>query len=85
MCVDGELTVRKLTPRECWRLMDLCPMDKDGSFDDTAYDKAKEVCSESQLYKQAGNSIAVGVLKAIFESFLIPDKASGQMTLDMMD
>lgn len=50
--------IRKLTPKECWRLMD---------FDDADYEKAKTSgVSATQLYKQAGNSIAVGVLEAIF-------------------
>lgn len=48
--------VRKLTPRECWRLM---------GFDDSDFDKASKVCSNAQLYKQAGNSIVVNVLEAI--------------------
>lgn len=48
--------IRKLTPKECWRLM---------GFDDEDYDKAAKVCSESMLYKQAGNSIVVQVLEAI--------------------
>lgn len=51
-------TVRKLTPREYWRLMD---------FDDTDFDKAQAVVSNSQLYKQAGNSIVVSVLYYIFK------------------
>lgn len=51
------MRIRKLTPREYWRLMD---------FDDEDYDKASRVVSESQLYKQAGNSIVVNVLTAIF-------------------
>lgn len=51
------MRIRKLTPREYWRLMD---------FDDEDYDKASQVVSESQLYKQAGNSIVVNVLTAIF-------------------
>ena len=36
-------------------------------FTDEQYDKAAKVCSESQLYKQAGNSIVVNVLEAIFD------------------
>lgn len=48
--------VRKLTPKECWRLM---------GFDDEAFEKAAEVNSNSQLYKQAGNSIVVNVLEQI--------------------
>lgn len=53
--------VRKLTPRECFRLM---------GFDDTDFDKAQAVNSNSQLYKQAGNSIVVNVLEAIFRRLL---------------
>ena len=54
-----EYRIRKLTERECWRLMD---------FPDWAFDKAKESgVSATQLYRQAGNSICVGVLHSIFE------------------
>ena len=53
--------VRKLTPRECWRLM---------GFTDSDFDKAQAVCSDTQLYKQAGNSIVVQVLEAIFRELL---------------
>ncbi len=53
--------IRRLTPHKCWRVMDL-------SDDD--YDKAKSVgTSDTQLYKQAGNSICVGVLVDIFREF----------------
>nr|DAK27860.1 MAG TPA: Cytosine specific methyltransferase [Caudoviricetes sp.] len=52
--IDGK--VRKLTPRECWRLQ---------GFSDWAFDKAQEVNSNSQLYKQAGNSVTVNVIAAI--------------------
>lgn len=51
-------TIRKLTPKECWRLM---------GFDDTDFEKASAVCSNTQLYKQAGNSIVVNVIEKIFE------------------
>lgn len=60
----GTLTdhgVRKLTPRECWRLM---------GFSDSDFEKAQSVCSDTQLYKQAGNSICVNVLEAIFKELL---------------
>lgn len=53
-----ELTIRKLTPKECWRLM---------GFDDEDFKKAKKVNSDTQLYKQAGNSIVINVLEAIFK------------------
>lgn len=51
--VIQEYEVRKLTPRECFRLQD---------FPDTF----KFVVSNSQLYKQAGNSISVNVMEMIF-------------------
>lgn len=52
---DG-FQIRKLTPRECWRLQ---------GFPDWAFDRAKEVNSDSQLYKQAGNSVTVPVIHDI--------------------
>lgn len=57
----NNLRIRKLTPKECWRLM---------GFADEDYEKAAQVCSPSQLYKQAGNSICVSVLEAIFKQLL---------------
>ena len=59
--VMNDLRIRKLTPKECWRLM---------GFDDTDFDKAEKVNSNAQLYKQAGNSIVVNVLEAIFQELL---------------
>ena len=53
--------IRKITSKECWRLM---------GFDDEDFDKASKVCSDAQLYKQAGNSIVVDVLVAIFKNLL---------------
>lgn len=47
------IRIRKLTPKECFRLM---------GFSDSAYDAASKVVSNSQLYKQSGNSIVVDVL-----------------------
>ncbi len=59
----GRLRIRYLTPRECWRLM---------GFPDEAFDRAQAVpTSKTQLYKQAGNSIAVPCLKAIFKGIYI--------------
>ena len=52
-CIEEKLRIRKLTPKECWRLM---------GFDDEDYEKASEVNSNTQLYKQAGNSIVVNVV-----------------------
>ena len=59
---DNEYRIRKLTPRECWRLM---------GFTDEQFDKAAEVCSNTQLYKQAGNSIVVNVLEEIFKNMTV--------------
>lgn len=55
------LRIRKLTPKECFRLM---------GFDDKDFMKAEKVNSNAQLYKQAGNSIVVNVLEAIFKEML---------------
>ena len=55
------IRIRKLTPRECWRLM---------TFPDEAFDKVKDLNSNTQLYKQAGNSIVVKVLEKIFKNLL---------------
>lgn len=51
---DGR--ARKLTPKECWRLQ---------GFPDWAFEKAQEKNSDSQLYKQAGNSVTVNVIYEI--------------------
>ena len=67
--IEGNnLRIRKLTPKECWRLM---------GFNDEDFEKAKTALNEkfykgkdkssSQLYKQAGNSICVPVLEKIFK------------------
>lgn len=58
---DG-VRIRKLTPKECWRLMD---------FTDEEYEAAEKAgVSKTQLYKQAGNSIVVSVLASIFNNLL---------------
>lgn len=60
--LDG-FRIRKLTPRECWRLM---------GFDDADFDKAQAAgVSNTQLYKQAGNSIVVDCLEGILNNLLI--------------
>ena len=58
---ETQYRIRKLTPMECWRLMD---------FTDEDFHKAEEVNSNTQLYKQAGNSICKNVLVAIFGQML---------------
>ncbi len=57
----SQLRIRRLTPKECWRLM---------GFSDEDFEKASKVNSNSQLYKQAGNSIVVNVLEAIFKELI---------------
>lgn len=56
--------IRKLTPKECWRLM---------SFSDEDCNRASAYVSDSSLYKQAGNSIVTSCLVAIFYSLLFND------------
>lgn len=64
--------VRKLTPLECWRLM---------SFTDEDFYKAKKVgISNSQLYKQAGNSIVVKVLEGIFSNLFLTKEDIEEIT-----
>lgn len=58
--------IRKLTPRECWRLM---------GFSDDDFEKAEAVNSNTQLYAQAGNSIVVNVLEAIFGKMINQEAA----------
>jgi DNA (cytosine-5)-methyltransferase 1 len=59
--VVDNMRIRKLTPRECWRLM---------GIDDSYFDKASQVVSKSQLYKQAGNGIVVDVFAHILKELL---------------
>ena len=54
--VDEGFRIRKLTPKECFRLQ---------GFPDDYYERAAEVNSDSQLYKQAGNSVTVNVIYEI--------------------
>ena len=61
MLQDEDLRIRKLTPLECWRLM---------GFEDEDFEQAQQYMSNSALYKQAGNSIVVNVLEAIFKNLL---------------
>lgn len=59
--IEPQLRIRKLTPKECFRLM---------GFDDADFEKAEVVNSNTQLYKQAGNSIGVPVLEHIYKALL---------------
>jgi DNA (cytosine-5)-methyltransferase 1 len=53
------VAIRKLTPRECFRLQ---------GWDDEYFERAEFVNSDSQLYKQAGNGVTVSVVQAIAEA-----------------
>lgn len=53
------VAIRKLTPRECFRLQ---------GWDDEYFERAEFVNSDSQLYKQAGNGVTVNVVQAIAEA-----------------
>ena len=61
LLLESSYRIRKLTPLECWRLMD---------FTDEDFRKAESVNSNTQLYKQAGNSIVKAVLMAIFKQMI---------------
>lgn len=56
LIADDHIKIRKLTPRECFRLQ---------GFTDEQFDKAAAVNSETQLYKQAGNAVTVNVVEEI--------------------
>ena len=59
---DNAFKIRRLTSLEYWRLQ---------GFDDTDFNKAKEVSPETNLYKQSGNSISVNVLEDIFRNLYL--------------
>ena len=62
--IFNNFRIRKLTPLECWRLQ---------GFPDWTFIRAQEAgLSDSQLYKQAGNSVTVPVIKAIAERMKLP-------------
>lgn len=69
-----EYRIRKITPRECWRLM---------GFKDAQFEKAEELHSNSSLYKQAGNSIVVNVLEGIFNNLFQDYKLEKQEEKEM--
>ena len=74
--------IRKLTPRECFRLMDVHDADFDKLLimETTGKDnKMKRVISDSQLYKMAGNSIVVACMELIFENLFFPKEAKNSL------
>lgn len=74
--VKNGMQIRKLTPKECFRLMD---------FDDEDFEKAEAVNSNTQLYKQAGNSIVVScpyyIFKALIDANILIEKENKEMEL----
>lgn len=70
------LRIRKLTPKECWRLM---------GFDDLDFEKASKVNSNAKLYKQAGNPIVVNVLYYILENLLFKQSNENAVQLSIFD
>lgn len=75
---ENGLKIRKLTPKECFRLM---------GFDDADFEKAEAVNSNAQLYKQAGNSIGIPVIEyimeALFISGILERKKETQMSMEL--
>lgn len=63
--------IRKLTPKECFRLMGVA---------DTDSDKITAVLSKSRCYQVAGNSIVVDVLAAIFDQLFNGNRNTNQQT-----
>lgn len=63
------IAIRKLTPKECFRLQ---------GWTDDYFERAQFVNSDSQLYKQAGNGVTVSVIKAIAEKMRTGDENNGK-------
>ena len=61
--------IRRLTPRECWRLQ---------GFTDEMFDRARAVNSDNQLYRQAGNSVTIQVVYAVGRQILAAQEALEQ-------
>lgn len=78
--------IRKLTPRECFRLMDVSEEDIDKMVKPVD-EKGKPVLSKSAQYKLAGNSIVVSCMEKMFRNLVLepsnrdPNGVSGQLSL----
>lgn len=64
--MEKELIIRKLTPKECSRLMGVGHVIGTDIFDDSDFNKMEKVNSNTQLYKQFGNSIVKDVIYYAF-------------------
>ena len=67
---------RIFTPIESWRLM---------GFNDSDFNRAANVCESKYLYQQAGNSIVVNVLMAIFKPLFVPPKSRAEWLADLLN
>ena len=65
MEIDETTRIRRLTPKECFRLQ---------GWTDDYFEKAEFVNSDNQLYRQSGNGVSVPVIQAIAERMGIDDE-----------
>ena len=72
----SSLRIRTYTPLESWRLM---------GFDDGDFDKASPNLKKATLYKQAGNSIVVNVLMAIFKELFVSKKTRSEWLDELLN
>lgn len=72
----SSLRIRTYTPLESWRLM---------GFDDEDFDKASPNLKKATLYKQAGNSIVVNTLMAIFKELFVPKKTRSEWLDELLN
>lgn len=74
--VDNDpIRIRRLTPRECWRLQ---------GFSDSQYEAAAAVNSNNQLYKQAGNAVTVNVVEEIGKHIMAINKELEEIEKDTL-
>ena len=74
--VESRYRIRKLTPKECWRLM---------GYTDEDFENAEKVNSNTQLYKEAGNAIVKQVLMAIFSQMGIKNVPKWNETKEVIE
>lgn len=77
--VGKRFRIRKLTPRECFRLMDMGEENIDKLLN-AKNEKGQQLISNSQLYKLAGNSIVVSCMEYMFRNLFIgiPEEEKGK-------
>lgn len=88
-CWDGNnekwFRIRKLTPRECFRLMDVEERYINAMIVEyvDAKGRTKQVISNSQLYKLAGNSIVTSCMYYIFLNLFYPEASMGKQEIQL--